>query len=186
MFSIDVGRIPAHQKLMLSNKLVVTSAPGLSGLSTLRALRLVWADLKSGPGFTLVETLPSWQILSLRSKKLNRQFVEQLVNGHSGQFGQVVVSLAEAVRQHVFDIMIAMERLKRRLNFAMKHVVLLGMNGLSGLHARPHVDAASNKGRSRMCVLRSPTISRLVPVLPCCQMIHTPCGLNGKHARRLA
>ena len=171
---------------MLSNKLAVTSAPGLSGLSTLRALRLVWVDPKSEPGFTLVETLPSWQILSPRSKKLNRQFVEQLVNGHSGRFGQVVVNLAEAVRQHVFDIMIAMARVKRKPNFAMKHVVLLGMNGLSGLHVLLPVDVASNKGQSQMCVLRSPTISRLAPVLPCYQMIHIPCGPNGKRALRLA
>ena len=112
--------------------------------------------------------------------------MEQLDNGHSGRFGQVAVGPVEVVRPRDSDITTVMGKLKKRLSSVTIPVVQLGMNGLSGPLALLHVDGVSSRDQNPMCVLRSLTINRLAPVLLFFQMIHTQCGLNGKHAPRLA
>ena len=103
--------------------------------------------------------------------KPKRQLVVQLENGLNGLAGPVVASLAEAARALVSDIISAVAKLRRKLNFATKLAAQLGTNGLSGHHAPLHVDAASNRDLSRMFAQKSPTINKLVPVLPFYQKI---------------
>ena len=97
----------------------------------------------------------------------------QLENGLNGLDGPVAANLAEAARALGYDIISAMAKLRRRLNFAMRLAARLGTTGLNGHLALLHVDVASNRDQSRMFAQKSATTNKLVPALPFFQTIPT-------------